>query len=84
MLFVLGFDAGAEAERGDADGDPGELVGDADDAVTHRSGIGGGVGMLLGRTYFCSQVHSWPAPMKLAPKQRILMTDVASTAIQGT
>ena len=34
MLFVLGFDAGSEAEGGDADGDPGELVGDADDAVT--------------------------------------------------
>ena len=38
----------------------------------------------FGGTYFCSQVHNWPAPMKLAPKQRILMTDVASNAIQGT
>ena len=35
-------------------------------------------------SHFCNQVQSWPAPIKLAPKQSMLMTDVASTAIQGT
>lgn len=32
MLEALGADSGAEAQTGDADADPGELVGDADDA----------------------------------------------------
>lgn len=79
-------DGAAEAEGAYVYGDPGELVGDADDAFYFVSYWG--VLVFLkdgsgGETYFCSHDQSCPAPMKLAPKQRPLINEVVRTATHG-
>lgn len=57
VFETLGPDSAAEAKRRNANTDPGELVGDTNDAssVSLSSGIGNGSG---DETYFCNQVHN--------------------------
>lgn len=90
----MAFEAGAEADGGNADGDPAELVGDSNNTVKEQSECvmtttrERKLWIVLGdenwSTYFCSQVHSWPAPMKLEPKHAPAIMLVARTATQGT
>jgi hypothetical protein len=84
----LAGEGGAEADGGDADGDPAELIRYADKArnsdlamITRR---GVPIEVRKGRTYFCSHDHNWPAPIKLDPKHRPATKPVANTATQGT
>ena len=87
MGFILDLERGAEADGCDGDGDPGDLIRYADDAEkkTKRVQLSSNLSCYHnGFTYFCSHVQSCPAPIKLAPKQRMLTADVARTAIQGT
>lgn len=62
MFQVLFADCDAEAEGGETDKGPGELVGDTDDTIYSLVLI---IRILWerGMAYFCSHDHNWPAPM---------------------
>lgn len=84
MGLALEGERGAEANRCNADGNPAELVGDSNNTVIRLEGVMDSLGRRGRMSYFWSHDHSWPAPMKLAPKQRPLIRPVKRTATQGT